>query len=1504
MTAQGQSNRWFLKNTCSAELIEIHKSQEAPVGRHREATVCLRSGKVSRYHACLGLTNDGKLWLKDLKSSNGTYVNETRIEPFELELVDNGAKLGFGLASIDGAEEEKDELIFWEVMHRRENDDDDKNTSLNDIEKTPNQVSAVVQNGGTFEFASNKNEIIEVSDEDIEVNCEKSKNKKVSERSFEPQPGTSTSEIEKILESFEVEVTKVVRRSNIEYGDYSVNEKEDSSSKQKVDEIPHLSSENEGNENNSNKKEKLSSKRNEDEIAQLSSKDEVNGNNSNEKGEPLSNQKEDKIPHLSSKDEVNENNSNKKCEDKKEKDDDSDMSDNDFSCSQIFHMSQIPDPVDFQKIKDEMAEMNYTEDPLILNPTPISIDDGYDNTQEIVDILDNDFDDTIESIFTTKPPSAECSTSNNLKSAKASPRKSSRLESRQPADSLTRRKSCLDSPKKKKLGNDSNNTADSLTRRKSCLDSPKKKKLGNDSNTSRASTSKRQLKRRHSSTSEANKVETLDLEKQMELICNSKSPNKNNVLKESKRNSRRSLEPDKGKKPKLDKQLTSSPDKNLSKESRGKRKSSLGESKASKESESKHRRSSVRIDKRESSKPEEKSSEKNVSLEARKKLTPSTEINKIKKPDLKKSLMTLRSNSDSFDKQKVSLVNNNRDSSDNRLVDTRLHSRPTRSKNISMEFHRDSSDNRPVDPRIHSKSNRAINVSVELNSPGSSANDKGNLSDNPPMVASIFSLPAPPCQLEPPQEIVQENYKRRPDPRLCQQMTRKQTFTGEVINERQTNGRVASYKIATVNIDKIINKILKWDTSWLEYQLTSLSFEPRVNESAAEKIPLKFPNFKRYFEIFSKLIFLETWESIFRSYVDSRRSQARVQPIVQGMRKHESFTYLDCHYDITAVQNEKGDFCKQDDLILVEYNAMGLRNAKMTFGLVQISKSIQNIKSYKYYAKIHFTVMVSCDLLINSNNGSLPRVIIQRVANLRTQIIMFKVLANFDKSPLQPMLLYPRISDFKIAVTHEKFIVPPVEKLNSQQQRSVLEAASLCTGDKPGIYTLIGPPGTGKTHTIVNILFQIIFNHYFGKAKSKPPMILLVAPSNAAVDYLITKIVSLKEKLREELKRKIKCVRIGPMTSISKAARCYTLQHFAERHVPVLRQHIPEIQEARKRKVDVVEFCKEFFGKDYHKELRISENILMENSNIILTTLGSCASNAKIIESIRKGLIHPTCCIIDEATQCHEPESLLPTMLGIDKIVMVGDPRQLNATILSKEASQLGFGESLFSRLVNNFEKARESPIQMLTTQYRMHPEICSFPNRKFYQGKLQSQPNPKNKLPDIIKPYLVFNCTNQVSQDDSDYTNPEEMRLIKKLLATIIQVVNNKKLKYSVGIITPYNAQKSLIHDNLKDIGKDNSNWEININTVDSFQGSEHDIVIISCVRESTNSFVQNVNRLNVALTRAKQALYIFGNSTLFRECRPLYDLREDARDRKVCLDINSRSQSMKDFHQYLCRQ
>lgn len=407
------------------------------------------------------------------------------------------------------------------------------------------------------------------------------------------------------------------------------------------------------------------------------------------------------------------------------------------------------------------------------------------------------------------------------------------------------------------------------------------------------------------------------------------------------------------------------------------------------------------------------------------------------------------------------------------------------------------------------------------------------------------------------------------------------------------------------------------------------------------------------------------------------------------------------------------------------------------------------------------------------------------------------------------------------------------------------------------ILLIHGPPGTGKTHTITRLIQNIFAN--LGLLR-----IMICCPSNNAIDEIGIRLI-------RELKDidNIKFVRIGQKSQVN------LLLH---------------------------KYCLDILLEKVEKEDRRSfTTAIMNEANIILSTLSSSQSSAmdKFRNISSKYSIR--CLIVDEASQCVEPELLMPLIYpSISKVILIGDPHQLPATVISQKAAKCHYDRSLFERFFIHFKENAENndnPIIQLKTQYRMHKEICHFPSKHFYDSELESADNCGQNPLIQIKPYFVFNIqdSKEAQTINSTKMNNPEANFIYKLLNQIFKILNidpnSNVLPVSVGIITFYRGQVDVIKKLFKN---DNNSLlaNIEIGTVDSFQGKEKDIIILSTVRASnfgSIGFTRSQNRLNVALTRAKSLQCICIHSNTFKQNVHWRALLKDAQERKRIFQVTS---------------
>ncbi|PKA56592.1 putative helicase MAGATAMA 3 [Apostasia shenzhenica] len=332
-------------------------------------------------------------------------------------------------------------------------------------------------------------------------------------------------------------------------------------------------------------------------------------------------------------------------------------------------------------------------------------------------------------------------------------------------------------------------------------------------------------------------------------------------------------------------------------------------------------------------------------------------------------------------------------------------------------------------------------------------------------------------------------------------------------------------------------------------------------------------------------------------------------------------------------------------------------------------------------------------------------------------------------------------------------------------------------------------------------------------------------------------------------------------------------------------------------------------------KLKIRKSILRE-AEIVVTTLsgsggdlhGVCYESAS---NNRSGKLSEQCLfdvvVIDEAAQALEPASLIPLQLlksNGAKCIMVGDPKQLPATVLSNVASKFLYECSMFERM----QKAGY-PVTLLTEQYRMHPEICSFPSCHFYDNKLLNGISEAGKSAAFheharLGPYMFFDISDGhehhgKSSSSLSLYNEAEVEAAISIVRFLRKRYPSEFTSKKIGIITPYKSQLHLLRSCFSNAFGSSTVYDMEFNTVDGFQGREVDILLLSTVRSSVSSaksmfssssgigFVADIRRMNVALTRAKFSLWIVGNANTLQTNHHWDALVQNAKERNLFISI-----------------
>jgi ATP-dependent RNA/DNA helicase IGHMBP2 len=431
------------------------------------------------------------------------------------------------------------------------------------------------------------------------------------------------------------------------------------------------------------------------------------------------------------------------------------------------------------------------------------------------------------------------------------------------------------------------------------------------------------------------------------------------------------------------------------------------------------------------------------------------------------------------------------------------------------------------------------------------------------------------------------------------------------------------------------------------------------------------------------------------------------------------------------------------------------------------------------------------------------------------------------------------------------FEVPDLNSSQNEALGNVLAARDLAI--------IHGPPGTGKTTTIVHAIKQVI---------KREKQVLVCAPSNAAVDLL-------SEKLSAQ---GVNVLRLGHPARVTEANLSNTLDAMIADHeyfkdLRGIRRKAEEMRtiglkykrnfghaERHQRKLVLAESRKMLQEADLLEKYIVHD--LMEKAQVVASTLVGASHN------LLKGRVFKTV-FIDEAGQALEPACWIP-ILKAEKVVFAGDHFQLPPTVKSLEAAKGGLSQTLFEKSIN-----RNKADKMLKTQYRMNQTIMGFSAQQFYQNQLLAHESVKHHLLfDQDQPMEFIDTagcgfSEQVEQESRSSFNKEEANLLIGHLKGLIHTLGLSKIveeDFKIGVISPYKAQVAYLEESLSaEEFYPQLASQITINTIDAFQGQERDIIYISLVRSNDIGeigFLADIRRMNVAMTRARKKLVMVGDS------------------------------------------
>ncbi|XP_072488882.1 probable helicase senataxin isoform X2 [Notamacropus eugenii] len=758
---------------------------------------------------------------------------------------------------------------------------------------------------------------------------------------------------------------------------------------------------------------------------------------------------------------------------------------------------------------------------------------------------------------------------------------------------------------------------------------------------------------------------------------------------------------------------------------------------------------------------------------------------------------------------------------------------------------------------------------------------------------------------------------------------------------------VANFPVRQSVFDSFVKEILKWK---YEMFVNFDQFGPPADlyQSIVKPVPVTFQDSQDYLSVFFPLLILNTFETVAQEWIDNPNKETAYELHLR------SFSPGDINCGQFVVHLPECDMAKQlhpkeNDLVFLVPKKL---NGKITTEESEMKD--QHVYHCGYVSQFrrssvrHNSQFEGClSIQTQGNlsfhiNESIDCIVISSLVTTQRKLKALSLLGRNSLIPLARAILNPSTSDFcprdSLNMAPERILA--YLKDYNEDQKKAIEVAYAMVKQPPLIAKIClihGPPGTGKSKTIVGLLYRILTEKPRKgdsdenlNAKIKRNRVLVCAPSNAAVDELMKKIIlEFKEKCQDKRNPLGNCgdinlVRLGPEKSINNEVLKFSLDsqvnHRMKKDLP---SHVQEMHE-RKEHLDVkldklsrqraLDRCEKGqkrsdldeeiarFSKERQqlaskiKEVRgrpqeAQSSIILE-SHIICCTLST--SGGLLLESAfrRQGCVPFSCVIVDEAGQSCEIETLTPFIHRCNKLILVGDPKQLPPTVISVKAQEFGYDQSMMARLYKHLEEQvkqnviSRSPVLQLTVQYRMHPDICLFPSSYIYNKTLKT-----NRLTEEsrctsdwpFQPYLVFDVEDGSERRENDsYINVQEIKLVMELIKLIKDRRKDITIR-NIGVITHYKAQKMMIQQELDKEFERNRPGEVD--TVDAFQGRQKDCVIVTCVRANASQgsigFLASLQRLNVTITRAKYSLFILGHLRTLMENQHWNSLIQDAQKR-----------------------
>lgn len=669
--------------------------------------------------------------------------------------------------------------------------------------------------------------------------------------------------------------------------------------------------------------------------------------------------------------------------------------------------------------------------------------------------------------------------------------------------------------------------------------------------------------------------------------------------------------------------------------------------------------------------------------------------------------------------------------------------------------------------------------------------------------------------------------------------------------------------------------ILKWDF------FHSGDYPPETGEHQFREVVNSFNDPTTYQDTFQPLLTLEAWQGMVKAREESSSKPYEI--------KIQNRTNVDALIEISSLigHNENREIQIQEGDIILFSKA---KNPTTDGSAPHCLARVYRVKRQKAHLEVVYQVAPGSSLATSlAQQVVVWGVKVQSVIPLEREYGALQALQYYDLCNQIIKAKPSRRLNFS-----EKQVATYQDVWNVNRAQSEAINAAL---ENEGFSLIQGPPGSGKTKTIIAIIGGLLTpalsspsagtkisipkasGNMNNGVDSPPKKLLVCAPSNAAVDELVMRLKG-GVKTKGGRHHHINIVRIGRSEAINQQVLDVTMdelvakrigsdekdQKMRERNAQLFKEHEKasndlkelharkesgqlagkelsdleaELASVRKRKrelgarIDNAKDAERNAGREAELNRKKAQQAVLDEAHVICATLSG--SGHDMFQSLNVDL---ETVIIDEAAQCVEMSSLIPLKYGCIKCVMVGDPRQLPPTVFSKEAAKFQYEQSLFVRMQNNFP----NEVYLLDTQYRMHPQISLFPSRTFYDGLLKDgqgmaglRERPWHRSA-LLAPYRFFDVAgqHQAAPKGHSLLNLAEIDVAMALYHRLISDFPNYDWTAKIGIITPYKSQLGALKNRFQTRFGNDVFDKVEFNTTDAFQGRESEVIIFSCVRAS----------------------------------------------------------------------